>query len=62
MNYLSTREDVVAGCAHLDGRAETQVIKIDLLGFFLHLLMMHDLHDFCVRSKGVGVWSCRLVG
>ena len=61
MKYLSAREDFIAGCAHLDSRAETQVVKVDLLGFFLHLLMVHDLHYFCVRSKGVGVWSCRLV-
>jgi hypothetical protein len=59
---LSAREDVVTGCAHLGSRAETQVVKVDLLGFFLHLLMMHDLHYFCVRPKGVGVWCCRLVG
>jgi hypothetical protein len=59
---LAPRYYVVARCAHLDGRAETKVVKVYLLGLFLHLLVMHDLHYFCVRPEGVGVRSCRLVG
>ena len=61
MKNLSACEDIVTRCAHLGSRAETQVIKVDLLGFFLHLLMIHDLHYFSVRSKGVCVRRSRLV-